>query len=240
MGDPTWQLGGLVRAFRDRFHLSKAKAAKVLGVSILYVRSLEEGVDVKTGLPFRPREATLRQMATRMTEFGYPVSYEAMAALIGRPVLTVTPDPQAGWRNVQVATRPPLPADRELPYYGQVGCGEPVSLTGDPLDTVELAGLVPRADEVLVLACGDSMDRLGIVDGVYLTVRSARTATTGDVVIANLAGEGCTCKRLRIRRQGRQLEHWLLPESTNPAHVPRKLEAADFIVGVVTGILCRF
>jgi transcriptional regulator with XRE-family HTH domain len=71
-------LGAIVSQFRDRFHLSKAKASKVLGVSIQYVRSLETGTDVATGLPFRPRESTLRMLAEKMTEFGYPVTFDQL------------------------------------------------------------------------------------------------------------------------------------------------------------------
>lgn len=63
------QLGRIVSEFRARFNLSKAKAAPVLGVSINYVRSLEEGVDVRTGLPFEPRKSTLREIAANMAAY---------------------------------------------------------------------------------------------------------------------------------------------------------------------------
>lgn len=81
--ETTWKLGEVIRQFRDRYRLSKSKAAEVLGVSILYVRSLEEGVDVKTGLTFKPRDATLLQLAAKMTEFGYPVTFEELKAAAG-------------------------------------------------------------------------------------------------------------------------------------------------------------
>ncbi len=77
-------LSQIVTEFRDRYHLSKAKAGQVLGVSTLYVRSLEEGVDVRTGLPFNPREATIRQLAAKMTEFGYPVTFEELMVAAGK------------------------------------------------------------------------------------------------------------------------------------------------------------
>ena len=77
------ELSRYMTEFRGRFQLSKAKAAKVLGVSANYVRSIEDGLDVSTGLPFRPRESTLRQLAAKMTEFGYPVSYEQLMVAAG-------------------------------------------------------------------------------------------------------------------------------------------------------------
>ena len=81
---PSNPLGQTIWDFRERFHLSKAKAAKLLGVSVQYVRSLGEGVDVSTGLPFKPRPSTLRQLAAKMTEFGYPVSFEELMMAAGQ------------------------------------------------------------------------------------------------------------------------------------------------------------
>lgn len=86
MSNSIWALGAIVKDFRDRFRLSKAKAADILGVSILYVRSLEEGADVKTGLPFKPREATLGQIARKMTEFGYPMTVSRLMDAAGLDV----------------------------------------------------------------------------------------------------------------------------------------------------------
>ena len=76
-------LSQIVADFRERFRLSKAKAAQVLGVSTLYMRSLEQGVDVRTGLPFKPRDGTLLQLAAKMTEFGYPVTFDELKVAAG-------------------------------------------------------------------------------------------------------------------------------------------------------------
>ena len=76
---PTTPLGRIVWEFRGAKHLSKRAAAEVLGVSYVYVNSLEAGVDIRTNLPFTPREATLRQLAAKMAEAGYPMTYEELA-----------------------------------------------------------------------------------------------------------------------------------------------------------------
>lgn len=76
-------LGQHVEDFIGRFRLSRAKAAKVLGVSENYVKSLITGVDVNTGNPINPREGTLRQLAAKMSEFGYPMTYEQLAEAAG-------------------------------------------------------------------------------------------------------------------------------------------------------------
>jgi SOS-response transcriptional repressor LexA/transcriptional regulator with XRE-family HTH domain len=94
-----------VAAFRNRFKLSKAKAAEVLGVSSLYVRSIEEGRDVRTGLPFTPRESTLRQLAARMTEFGYTMTFERLRDAADDQAL------QASTEAVELAAATNDPAD---------------------------------------------------------------------------------------------------------------------------------
>jgi hypothetical protein len=75
---PTNPLGRIVWDFRGKFHLSKRAAASVLGVSYVYVNSLEAGVDVRTKLEFEPRDSTLEAMARRMVEYaekeGQPLS----------------------------------------------------------------------------------------------------------------------------------------------------------------------
>lgn len=120
-----------------------------------------------------------------------------------------------------------------VPFYGRVGCGEPIDLSAEPLEWFAVGSLTIAEGEVLVQACGDSMDRVGIIDGVYLVVEPASTAPTGKIVIANLHDEGCTCKRYRIRKRGHAVEHWLWPESTNPEYRPRQLGAGDRVIGIV-------
>jgi transcriptional regulator with XRE-family HTH domain len=89
MLDHMNKLSEIMSDFRARFNLSKAGAARALGCSINWVRSAEEGKDVNTGLSFTPREATLRQIATRMTEYAqgkglpFPVTYEQLMVAAG-------------------------------------------------------------------------------------------------------------------------------------------------------------
>ena len=101
------ELSRLVADFREKFRLSKAKAAEILGVSIVYVRSLEAGVDVRTGNEFEPRESTLRQIAARMSEFGYPVTYEDLMVAAGK----ITPAELEFHRGIAVP-----PTDEELAH----------------------------------------------------------------------------------------------------------------------------
>lgn len=83
-------LGRIIQDFMDRFNLkSKVQAAKVLGISDVQVRSLLEGKDVRTGLPFKPRESTLRQLEARMNQHAeqkghpYRVTYKQLMVAAG-------------------------------------------------------------------------------------------------------------------------------------------------------------
>lgn len=76
--EPANAVGRILYRFRGLKHLSKREAAKVLGVSYTHLRSFEAGIDVTTGLPFRPRDATLRHLAARMTEEGFSISFEEL------------------------------------------------------------------------------------------------------------------------------------------------------------------
>ena len=73
---PSDPLGQTIWNFRGKYHLSRKEAAKELGIGYVTLFSMERGYDQRTGLPFKPRESTLRQLAAKMTEFGYPVSLE--------------------------------------------------------------------------------------------------------------------------------------------------------------------
>lgn len=80
---PNTPLGRIIWEFRGTSHLSKRAAAEVLDISYVYINSLEAGVDIRTGNPFKPRKATLRQLAAKMTEFGYPMTFEQLLKAAG-------------------------------------------------------------------------------------------------------------------------------------------------------------
>ena len=111
-----WEIARIMQAFRERYHLSKAKASRVLDVSVNLIRSLEEGFDVTTGLPFHPRESTLRQLAVKMTEFGYPVSCEQLMAAAQTEQTRTAPEKQSEKPPHYPEPPPPL---SERPTHGE-------------------------------------------------------------------------------------------------------------------------
>ena len=114
-------------------------------------------------------------------------------------------------------------------------------ITGDeranePCDLNTL--MVHEPDSTFLYAVtGDSMDRAGIFDGDRVLIDRGLQALNGDIVVAVMAGQGHTVKRLRDKHGALSLE----PESNNPAHRSHvlQLDEGDVIWGVVTGVVRR-
>ena len=79
---------------------------------------------------------------------------------------------------------------------------------------------------------GESMIDAGILDGDLVVVRSQRSASSGEIVVAMIDGEA-TVKRLS-RRNG---HIWLMPE--NPEYSPIDGTHAE-ILGKVTAVVRRY
>lgn len=102
-----------------------------------------------------------------------------------------------------------------VPIVGSVPAGAP----DEAFENYQ--GLYPVPREALgndptrcrvVRARGDSMVGLGICDGDMLAYKMQDSADDGDVVIADVEGDGITCKKLRKKKS----ENYL--EAANPKH----------------------
>ena len=121
----------------------------------------------------------------------------------------------------------------DLPFFGQVGCGPLL----EPEETSRETRLVRRdlvdgsdlADLAVVEAKGDSMASAGIHDSDLLVVRRQNHAEVGQVVIANLAHLGSTCKRLAKDAEGR----FVLVADSPTYHTPIRVTDGVSIVGRV-------
>lgn len=80
---------------------------------------------------------------------------------------------------------------------------------------------------------GNSMDRTGITDGMWVRVRQTPVAYSGQIVAVLEDGGGVIIKRLRRARDGRW---WLHPESTDTRHHPRPAREGDRVLGVVVDL----
>lgn len=119
-----------------------------------------------------------------------------------------------------------------MPYFGKVGCGDPVELGGEPLDRVGVPESYLQEGDVsamaVLVADGNSMNLAGIQHGMNLLVDTSLTAQPGDVVIATAPIVGTTCKRLARRADGL----YLVPESTEQ-HIAIKVADDVRVNGVV-------
>ena len=97
---------------------------------------------------------------------------------------------------------------------------------------------LPRADYFVEMQ-GDSMDRMGLVEGTLVAVKTGEVAKNGEIVVVRYSDEVIV---RRVSQIGYGLVE-LRPESTNPVHktiaVTLGLDKFE-IVGVGVGALVRF
>jgi DNA polymerase V len=113
-----------------------------------------------------------------------------------------------------------------LAMLGAVSCGFPspaADYEESELSLDQLVGIRPTSSIFLFRANGDSMTEAGIHDGDVLVVDKAKTAASGDVVIACLNNEFLV-KRLIIQGDGRVL---LMPE--NPKYKPISIGEGEIL-----------
>ena len=136
-------------------------------------------------------------------------------------------------RNIRL-----LKDDLPLAIAGPIAAGEPI--LAEERVTARIPGAVadmfsPRPD-FFVRVEGDSMNKLGLVTGTVVAVKTQPVAADGDVVVARLDDE-VTLKRFE-REDERHVR--LCPKSTNPDHqtirVDLKTDAFE-IAGVAVGAL---
>lgn len=158
--------------------------------------------------------------------------------LAARALRETAPPPAAGPKRASARRRASPEAAvapaRSVPLLGRVAAGSPL------LALEHAEGEVPlppgcRADFALRVQ-GDSMVDAGILPGDLVLVQTARSAASGEIVVA-LLGEGeaaeATVKRLRLRGRGVTLE------PANKRLRPRKVDPSEgfALAGRVVGVL---
>lgn len=124
-----------------------------------------------------------------------------------------------------------------IPHYGDVPCGTPVSLDDEqPAVMVDIAGLFRGKDRYLLTARGDSMIDNQISDGDYLVLARQSSADHGQKVVAIVEGE-VTLKVYHIRKDGKKVEHWLMPANVNHKPILIKPGADVKVIGVLVGVI---
>ena len=123
------------------------------------------------------------------------------------------------------------PQDR-VPIVGNVAAGSPILAQECVEDYLVFDPDGPTDEYFALHVRGESMIDAGILDGDLVVVRSQRSASSGEIVVAMIDGEA-TVKRLS-RRNG---HIWLMPE--NPEYSPIDGTHAE-ILGKVTAVVRRY
>ena len=125
----------------------------------------------------------------------------------------------------------------ELPLLGAVAAGLPIEAIQDSETLAVPPDMVSRRRDNYVLRVeGNSMIEEQIRDGDYIVVQAQENAEDGQMVVALVAGESATVKKL-YREPGGQIR--LQP--ANPTMEPIFVDAQDLRVqGVVVGVIRKY
>jgi repressor LexA len=124
----------------------------------------------------------------------------------------------------------------ELPLLGRVAAGLPIEAVQAVETILVPADLIGKQDTYVLQVKGDSMIDEQIRDGDFVIVENRTEARDGEMVIALLANENVTLKKLFREPQGR-----VRLQPANPRMEPLLVDAAEVrIQGVVIGVLRRY
>jgi repressor LexA len=124
----------------------------------------------------------------------------------------------------------------ELPLYGRIAAGTPITALRDQDTTVGVpASLLGSGEHYALEVAGDSMVDAGILDGDTVIIQRCDTAENGSIVVALVDDIEVTLKRLRRRGASIALE------PANPAYETRIFGPDRVNVqGKLVGLLRRY
>ncbi|MBQ3180815.1 MAG: helix-turn-helix domain-containing protein [Firmicutes bacterium] len=137
-----------------------------------------------------------------------PDKVERLAA-----ALSVTPAALMGWQQPELQ---PYEPTRTIPILGRIAAGLPLYADEhiEGYVTTDLSG----GDEYFALRVkGDSMDAAHIFDGNVLIIRKQDMVENGEIAVVMIDGDDATVKRFYCCGD----TVTLMPQSTNPAHLPQ-------------------
>ena len=120
-------------------------------------------------------------------------------------------------------------APDELPFRGKIAAGRPIEAI-EHAESINLVSLLVQPDCFVLRVEGDSMEERGIFDDDLVIIKSATTATDGQIVVAVVDNEA-TLKEFKKLDGGRKIK--LIPYNDK---YEAKTYRADEVE--VQGILC--
>jgi repressor LexA len=192
----------------------------------------------------------LDYVSTFIDDRGYAPSFEEIAESFGYSSLATVHEhlsnlERKGYirkaynesRSVEL-TRPDAgPPSIELPLLGAVAAGLPIEAITDQETLAVPPDMVSRRRDNYVLRVeGNSMIEEQIRDGDYIVVQAQDNAEDGQMVVALVANEAATVKKLYREPGGR-----IRLQPANPTMDPIFVDAADVKVqGVVVGVIRKY
>jgi repressor LexA len=145
---------------------------------------------------------------------------------------------QFGRQEIYLERDSSLPGNiREIPLIGRVAAGEPILASENVEGTLSVdTGFVPSGDVFALHVQGDSMQKVGIMDGDIVFARQQTSAHQGEIVVA-IIDEEATVKR--YYQDGNHVR--LMPE--NDAYEPIIVNPSSEsfrIAGKIVGLMRRF
>jgi repressor LexA len=123
---------------------------------------------------------------------------------------------------------------RQLPFFGYIAAGRPLEVVPSD-DTISVPDhLTSRGENYVLKVRGDSMIEDGIHDGDFVIISPRTVAETGEMVVANVAGE-VTLKRFYREKNRVRLQ----PANSEMAPIYALPEDVA-VQGVVVGLMRRF
>ena len=148
-----------------------------------------------------------------------------------------TPSVIEGSRGTPRLVAPPAPAGtEEIAVLGRIAAGTPISAIQHEQDRVQVpVGMLRGGEHFALEVQGDSMIEAGIHDGDTVVIQRCDDAPNGDIVVALVAEEEATLKRIRKRGGSIALE------AANPAYETRIFGPDQVRVqGRLTGLLRQY
>ena len=152
-----------------------------------------------------------------------------LKALVRKGAIEIIPGASRGIRIIK-------PQENGLPVVGRVAAGEPILAEEHIEEYCELPPdfFKPSADFLLEVH-GDSMKKIGILNGDYIAVHKTESARNGEIVVTRVENE-VTVKRLEKQRS-RVILH---PENDDYSPIEVDLKEQEFAIeGLYVGVVRR-
>lgn len=179
------------------------------------ITALEERGFIRR-LAHRARAIEILRLPENLAGASVPLTQKAATASpasFGTPATRGQPEPDRGISAPSAA----VIAAIELPVMGRIAAGVPIEAINQISHQIAIPQtmLSSSGKHYALEVRGDSMIEAGINDGDIVVIRETDTADNGDIVVALVANEEATLKRL-YRRNGA-----IALEAENPAYETR-------------------